>query len=71
MTDKVGKIATDLGRTAKEVKDAIHKVKQGMPRDAPIRNPDVVVDTSTGEVYPKTQGAGIGDSIGNIRDYLP
>lgn len=32
------------------------------------RNPDVVVDTETGEIYPKTPGGGHGDSIGNISD---
>jgi len=37
-----------------------------------VRNPDVAVDTSTGEVYPKQPGGGISeDSIGNIYDYLP
>jgi len=29
------------------------------------------VDPTTGEVYPETPDGGIGDSIGNIFDYLP
>jgi hypothetical protein len=32
----------------------------------------MVVDTNTGEVYPKMPGGGVSnDSIGNIYDYLP
>jgi hypothetical protein len=73
LTDKPGKIANETGRTTEEVKQAIERVKQsGSWRNgANNRNPDVVVDTQTGEVYPKTPNGGIGDSIGNIYDYLP
>jgi len=31
----------------------------------------VVVDTVTGEVYPQLPNGGIGDSIGNLNEYLP
>ena len=52
----------------REVKDAIHDVKTNIPKSSKIRNPDVMVDTKTGEVYPKTPNGGLGDSIGNIFD---
>jgi RHS repeat-associated protein len=70
LVDKVGKIAKSFGRTEKEIRDAIHAVKRNMDRGGPVRNPDVKVDLTTGEVYPKTP-TGVGDSIGNIFDYLP
>jgi hypothetical protein len=71
LTDKPGKIANRLGRSRKEIRDAIHRVKESMHRNGPARNPDVWVNTRTGEVYPKTPGGRVGDSIGNIFDYLP
>jgi hypothetical protein len=64
-------IADRLGVSTREVKDAIHAVKTNLPRSGPIRNPDVVVDAVTGEVFPQLPGGGVGDSIGNIFDYLP
>jgi hypothetical protein len=64
-------IADRLGVSTREVKDAIHAVKTNLPRGGPIRNPDVVVDAVTGEVFPQLPGGGVGDSIGNIFDYLP
>ena len=72
LTSNTGKIAKEIGRKEKEVRNAIEKVKQsGAWRSGTKnRNPDVVVDTKTGEVYPKTPDGGIGDSIGNIYDYL-
>jgi RHS repeat-associated protein len=69
LTKNVRKIAQKLGKSVREVKDAIHEVKTDMPRGGPVRNPDVLVDTETGEVYPQTPG-GHGDSIGNINDHL-
>ncbi|MBI3608821.1 MAG: hypothetical protein HY207_12710 [Nitrospirae bacterium] len=64
-------IAIELSRSIKSIRDAIHAVKnQGLSRGGPIRNPNVVVDTVTGEVYPITPGGGRGDSIGNIFDFL-
>jgi RHS repeat-associated protein len=72
LTDKPGKIANETGHSTAEVKKAIEKVKQGNKwrSGTKNRNPDVVVDTETGEVYPKIPSGGIGDSIGNIYDYL-
>ena len=70
LSDKPGKIADKLGRSRKEIKDAIHKVKDDMSRGGPKRNPDVYVDIRTGEVYPKAPNVSVGDSIGNIFDYL-
>ena len=63
----VNKIAQDTDSSPKDVKDAIHKVKnqRGWRGDGKNRNPDVEVDED-GEVYPE----GSDDSIGNIHDYL-
>ena len=69
-TDRIGKIASELGRTEKEIRDAIHKAKRNLPKGGPVKNPDVVIDPKTGEVYPKAPDGSIGDSIGNIFDYL-
>jgi hypothetical protein len=69
-----GKIANDTGYTRQQINDAIHAVKNqpGWRDYSGVRNPDVVVDTNTGEVYPKLPGGGVADdSIGNIYDYLP
>lgn len=69
----VRNIADELGYTPDQINDAIHGVKndadwRGLGGN---RNPDVVVDIKTGEVYPRTP-SGVGDdSIGNIKDYLP
>jgi RHS repeat-associated protein len=69
LTKNVRKIAQKLGKSVRDVNDAIHDVKRGMPRGGPVKNPDVLVDTETGEVYPQTP-SGHGDSIGNINDHL-
>jgi hypothetical protein len=76
-TGRVGKIAEgaskQLGRrvTPREVKDAIHGVKdKGLGRGGPISNPDVRVHPRTGDVKPEIPGGGLGDSIGNIYDFL-
>jgi hypothetical protein len=73
LADKESKIANEIGRTVKEVKNAIEKVKQGggWRNGTKNRNPDVKKKKKTGEVYPKTPSGGYGDSIGNIYDYLP
>jgi hypothetical protein len=52
----------------KDVEKKIHEAKNRMPRNTGVRNPDVVIDLTTGEIYPKIRGGGIGDSIGNIHD---
>jgi hypothetical protein len=68
------KIANDTGYTQQQINDAIHAVKNqpGWRAIGGSSNPDVAVDTSTGEVYPKLPGGGTSDdSIGNIYDYLP
>jgi hypothetical protein len=71
LPDKIGKIATETGRSPKEIAKAIEAVKQqGLPKGTAIRNPDVRVDPRTGEVYPKTPDGGVGDSIGNIFEHL-
>lgn len=73
-SSNVGKIARQIGYTPKQINDAIHGVKsQGGWHGLGVnKNPDVIVDTTTGEVYVKTQdGEPSDDSIGNIYDYLP
>jgi hypothetical protein len=69
-----GSIARKTGYSRKQINDAIHGVKnQGGWRGlGGNRNPDVTVDTNTGEVYPQQpDGTPSDDSIGNIYDYLP
>ncbi len=63
--------ADRLDVTPQEVSSAIHQAKRNLPRGGPVRNPDVVVDMLTGEIFPKLPGGVVGDSIGNIFDYLP
>jgi RHS repeat-associated protein len=71
LPDKIGKIASETGRSPKEIARAIEQVKQqGLPKGTGTRNPDVRVDPRTGEVYPKTPDGGVGDSIGNIFEIL-
>jgi hypothetical protein len=67
-THKVRTIANKLGRSTDEIDDAIHGVKDGMRGSGPAsqRNPDVEVDTVSGDVRIK----GTGDIIGNIFDHL-
>jgi RHS repeat-associated protein len=69
-TGRIGQLASALGRTAREIRDAIHAVKRNLPRGGPIRNPDVRVDPLTGEVYPELPNGQLGDSIGNIFEHL-
>lgn len=69
-TGSVKQLADLLNRNRKAIEDAIHSCKQNLPRNAPERNPDVVVDKITGEVYPLLKSGRLGDSIGNILDAL-
>ncbi len=69
-TGNIKQLADLFRRNRQAIEDAIHQCKQHMPRSSPIRNPDVVVDKTTGEVYPKLPNGRLGDSIGNINDYL-
>jgi RHS repeat-associated protein len=71
VTDSVGKIAKTLGKSVDNVKQAIERAKQdNLDRGGSKRNPDVKVDIGTGEIYPIGPGGKLGDSIGNIHDYL-
>jgi RHS repeat-associated protein len=72
-TGETGELAQALNRSQKAVKNAIEQCKQnGLPKGGPKSNPDVRVDPTTGDVYPEINGGkgGLGDSIGNIWDYL-
>lgn len=72
-TSNVGKISKELGYTPRQINDAIHdvKVQPGWRGLGGNKNPDVVVDTSTGEVYPKLpDGTPSEESIGNLYDSL-
>ena len=66
-TKKIGKIADKLKRSNKEIKDAIHDVKHAAKLEG---NPNVFVDTTTGNVHVETPGGNIGDIIGNVFDFL-
>jgi RHS repeat-associated protein len=69
---KEGKIADALGRTVREIKDAIHRCKRNMPETGGKGNRDVMVDPKTGDVRPIIDDAGnVGDVLDNIFDYLP
>ena len=72
-TKDMSRLAEQLGRKSKDIKKAIEECKQqGLPRNGPNRNPDVRVDPKSGEVYPEINGGngGLGDSIGNIWEFL-
>ena len=69
LSGRIGQIAAHFERRPGEIRKAIHAVKRAarMPD-----NPDVLIDLTTGEVYPEAFLAegGIGDSIGNIFEFL-
>jgi hypothetical protein len=70
-TNSTSRVAEVLGRSNREVRAAVEQCKQqGLPRNGPIRNPDVRIDPRTGEVFPEVGSGRVGDSIGNIFDYL-
>ena len=63
---RVSELAVQFGRDGKEIRNAIHAVK-GAAKFA--RNPDVAV-ARNGEVHPIGGDGKLGDSIGNIYDFL-
>lgn len=71
-TSSVSRMADAFGRNSRDIRKAIEMCKQaGLPKSGPIRNPDVLVDLQTGNVYPQLPSGGMGDVIGNVLDYLP
>jgi hypothetical protein len=73
MQSRPNALARILGRPVKEIKEAIHRVKNqpGWRGNGGQKNPDVFVDDVTGDVYPQLpDGTPSDDSIGNIYDYL-
>jgi RHS repeat-associated protein len=69
-TGSIKQLADLFNRNRKAIEDAIHSCKQSLPRNAPERNSDVVVDKLTGEVYPLLKNGRLGDAIGNILDAM-
>lgn len=69
-SDKPSKIAGKLGVSEKAVLKAIEAVKQAARGFGSKLRPDVMIDLRTGEARPKAPGGRLGDSIGNIHDYL-
>jgi RHS repeat-associated protein len=66
-TDKIGKIAKDYGESKDDVEDAIHALKDDLKYGGKSRNPDMEVNTKTGDVRIK---GGNGEPIGNLDDYF-
>jgi hypothetical protein len=59
-----------LGPT-RNISGIYHVIKRkGLPKIGRLTNPDVAVDTATGEVYPINVNGELGDSIGNIYDHI-
>ncbi|MEW1693880.1 Hint domain-containing protein, partial [Streptomyces sp. NPDC091263] len=73
MVSKPNALSQKTGYTVKQIKEAIHKVKAqgGWRGNGANRNPDMLIDPKTGEVYPQMPDGSPGDSIGNIFDHLP
>ncbi|MCP2337489.1 hypothetical protein [Actinomadura rupiterrae] len=75
LTKDENDLAEKLHRTRKEIKDAIHKVKDGPPKWRSLgksKKPDMYVDPETGEVYPEMpNGEPTEDSVGNLIEKLP
>lgn len=72
LTKNTKKLANIFSCSEVEIRKAIHAVKRnGLLTSGIRRNPDVQIHTQTGEVYPEIDGGEVGDSIGNILDYLP
>ena len=71
LTSSIGKMSTAFGRSPAAIRAAIESAKQsGLYGGGAIKNPDVMVDLETGEIYPQLPSGGTGDSIGNIMDFL-
>ncbi len=71
LTKNTKKIAEIFGCSEVAIRRAIHSLKRdNLPTSGSKRNPDVQIDLKTGEVYPEIEGGRVGDSIGNILDYL-
>lgn len=68
LAEGIGEIAEKTGLTPGQVKERIHDIKKCLPRYKSRKNPNVLVDPDTGEVYPKGPDGEPGDSIGNIYD---
>jgi hypothetical protein len=70
-TSSVSRLADAFRQSNKVIRKAIESCKQaGLPTSGPLRNPDVFVLTN-GEVYPQLPSGGLGDSIGNLAEFLP
>ena len=71
LISRISQIADRFGVTEDQAGKAIHAIKRLIPKGAPVRNPDVLIDSVTGDVFPKLPDGSPGDVLGNIWDYLP
>ena len=72
LSHKISDIASKLGYSKKEIEDAIHKLKSKSKIGGSSKNPDLLIDTNTGDAFirdPKT-GNAADDAIDNIFEYL-
>jgi hypothetical protein len=68
---RLGAVARRFGITRADAGAAIEALKQdNLTGGTEIRNPDLYIDKA-GEAFPIGPGGTLGDSIGNILDYLP
>lgn len=71
LVHRVRDIARHVGRGESEVRDAIHAAKRNGMFGGSSRNPDVLFDPASGELYPRLAGGKAGpDAVGNIFDHL-
>ncbi len=72
LTSNPVQIANRLGHTLKDVNNAIHKAKEFSKFGGSRKNPDVLVDIDTGDIFIKDPATGnAAELIDNIFDYLP
>jgi RHS repeat-associated protein len=67
VTKSEANIARLLGRSLKEVKNAIHALKRDIAFEG---NPDVFIDINNFNVFVETYSGDVGDLLANLFDYL-
>ena len=73
LTSSVGKMAEEFGVSTREIRTAIETLKGNSKfGSGTAKNPDVLVDTKTGDVFIKNPDTGeAAEHIDNIFEYLP